>query len=416
MEISIDVEDVAESDISLAEYANRYLSQKGNTVRKGGKSSEPVHPKFAIALAATHAKTSKGSRGGSNAFAAFADAEENTNENEEAVAEAVEEDDDDGWNTVPARHQVPTHPWHRAARKSFGADHHRPSFNSSNKTTGVYFDARRHRRPSIAREDVNDYFEPRVDDIEWAQVDTSKTLSSFSISGSHAQQFDEFEKWKREKRDRKANKEAQVQASEVPKGYPEFPPGLHPSVREDDSSIGGVFDTVKPVVNNPIGGMSGFSVPLSPPVDRSGGFVGQQTPGHCVGQVHASPYGHRVLPPTAPLLRSQFVQAPLSPPETEHALPVFHHGNQSRGFDSRPPPNFFGPPGVAIQTGHPVPPGDNHNMSPGPFFAVVLPPDIVDQVRRGLIPPPPPPPPVHMMWRGGPLPPGVGIPVPIMPW
>lgn len=410
MEISIDVEDVAESDISLTEYANRYLSQKGNAGRKT-KGGEAVHPKFAIALAATQAKTSKSGRGSSNAFAAFADADENNDES--AVAE---EDDDDGWNTVPARNHVPTHPWHRAAaRKSFGADHHRPSFNSSNKTTGVYFDARRcDPRPSLTRDDVNRYFEPTKSDrrresdgrhvrhdtnrhtnrhaestreIEWAEVDTSKALPSFSIGASHARETHEFEEWKK----------TRIVAGDKPRAS-----NISPMVSPLSGGFAAVAPLTPPGLRRPTGFQTSQTAPLSPPFERThavepglNGKPNYFSESEGMPQVMAQANTAQANMPqvsTAPILGSPMVGS-------SHMI-----GSPSM-VDSHMAP-MANPPMI----------GNVPSMNPGPYFAVVLPPEICDQIRRGLLPPPPPPPPMHMMWRGGPLPPGVGIPVPVLPW
>ncbi|KAG5359129.1 hypothetical protein CJU90_3863 [Yarrowia sp. C11] len=480
VEISIDVEDVAESDISLTEYANRYLSQKGNVGRKN-KGGDAVHPKFAIALAATQAKTSKSGRGSSsNAFAAFADADENNGES--AVAE---EDDDDGWNTVPARNHVPTHPWQRAAaRKSFGADHHRPSFNSSNKTTGVYFDARRcERRPSLTRDDVNRYFEPagsskgrqdnssrrsRADsttqDIEWAAVDTSKALPSFSIGASHARETSEFEQWKKNHSNKNVETERYPEetgrgdlsaimtqnlesrgrrrsispmVSPLSGGFatvaPLTPPGLSREDRPvEERPMGlGIFQATPGGNSKPLGHDTGHrssrgqtsSLPLSPPFEQThavepglngkpnyfaeeGMTPAQYGPGmRGLGSpMEGGPVnGVNGMVPS-PMAPSPMAPSPIAPSPMNGPSPRMVHSHMNGMV---PGPNMSGPP-----SGHMSgPPG-----LPGPYFAVVLPPEICDQIRRGLLPPPPPPPPMHMMWRGGPLPPGVGIPVPVMPW
>jgi hypothetical protein len=459
VEISIDVEDVAESDISLTEYANRYLSQKGNVGRKN-KGGDAVHPKFAIALAATQAKTSKSGRGSSsNSFAAFADADENNDES--AVAE---EDDDDGWNTVPARNHVPTHPWHRAAaRKSFGADHHRPSFNSSNKTTGVYFDARRcERRPSLTRDDVNRYFEPAksskfhretrrdsdgrlnsnnrhakagtTQEIEWAAVDTSKALSSFSIGASHARETSQFEEWK------KRNHE--IKSVDMETRYPEDKSGgnISPVV----SPLSGGFATVAPMA--PMATVA----PLTPPglsrddipvedggaVSRGGAGLGilQAAPlSPPFERTHAAESGMSGKPnyfASEMANTSTCTGSPVAHVQGFASPPMAHvPGPSMRGLGSpiqvavpsmgSPHPRIAPHPGMAPGPGMASGPGMRPMAPmapPGPYFAVVLPPEICDQIRRGLLPPPPPPPPMHMMWRGGPLPPGVGIPVPVMPW
>lgn len=195
---------------------------------------------------------------------------------------------------------------------------------------------------------------------------------------------------------------------ETDKRYPRGPKKLSPEISPLTSfaTVATVAPLTPPGLNREL-----FQTPLTPPQDggvqfkpnyfeEAGPSVGQaqMTPvGHTVGH---GPFGLGVGSMGSPMgANSQVPMGPNSP------MNPMTSGSSPPGMTPMGMPGGMAPPSMA--PGCPL---------PGPFFAVVLPPEIVDQIQRGLLPPPPPPPPMHMMWRGGPLPPGVGIPVPVMPW